>query len=80
MLTGKKKNSTRYGYYGLNLFYQEIDDNGRVEPENVIFVIGKIGNIFEKESFHHERFTYMAICLQSIEKHKNYGQSIKVLQ
>lgn len=51
---GKKKCSNKYGYYGLNLFWKEIEDQeGKILPNNVPLVINNISFIFENESFHH---------------------------
>ena len=54
MFTSKKKCSSQYQYYGLDLFFREIQDGkGRVQPKNILLVIDNIGVIFSKESFHH---------------------------
>lgn len=45
---GKKKSSSKYGYYGLNLFWKEMQDNiGHVSTNYLIFVINNMGIIFK---------------------------------
>ena len=71
-LMGRKKSSNKYGYYGLNLFWKEIQDKGgRIEPKNIILVISNIGNIFTHEIFQHERLSYLHSCLTNIQKSTN---------
>ena len=65
---GRKKSSSKYGYYGLNLFWKEIQDKGCINPNNIVLVITNIGIIFTHEIFQHERLTYLQNCLQNIQK------------
>ena len=68
-LIGRKKSSSKYGYYGLDLLFKEMQDgSGKVQPKNVPFVISNIGNIFLNDFFHHERISYMQQCIGNIEK------------
>lgn len=68
-LMGRKKSSSKYGYYGLNLFWKEIQDRtGIILPKNITLVISNIGAIFSHDVFHHERFPYLQLCLQNINK------------
>ena len=71
-LMGRKKNSSKYGYYGLNLFYKEIlDKGGRIVPKNIALVITNIGLIFSNEAFQHERYAYLQLLMTNINKSMN---------
>ncbi len=68
-LIGRKKSSSKFGYYGLDLLFREIQDGtGRVQSKNIAFVITNMGLIFMNEYFHHERITYMQQCIANIDK------------
>jgi hypothetical protein len=46
-ILGRKKNSGKFGYYGLDLFGREVMDNGgRIESRNIGLVVANIGEIF----------------------------------
>lgn len=46
-LIGRKKNSSKFGYYGLDLFFKEMQDaSGKILPRNIAFVITNMGIIF----------------------------------
>lgn len=68
-LIGRKKNSSKFGYYGLDLLCREImDGKGKVLPKHIAFAIANIGLIFEQDFFQHERMNYMQNCIANIEK------------
>lgn len=68
-LIGRKKNSSKFGYYGLDLLFKQIQDGvGKIDPKNIAFVISNIGVIFSNESFHQERMIYMQTCIANIDK------------
>lgn len=75
----RHKNSSKHGYYGLDLFFKEIQDDGSLKKELIPLVFETVKEIFLVEIFQGERINYMNTCIGWLEKGKNYGQSIKLL-
>jgi len=75
----RRKNSSKYGYYGLDLFFKEIQDDGSILPVNIPMIFDNVKEIFTVEIFQGERINYLTVCLGWLEKIKNYGQSIKLI-
>jgi hypothetical protein len=78
-LLRRAKNSSKYGYYGLDLFFKEVQDDGAISPHNMPLVFETIKEFFTVETFQGERINYLNTCIGWLERIKNYGQSIKLI-
>lgn len=59
----RSKNSGKYGYYGLDLFFKEIQDDGAIIKANITLIFEMIKEMFGYELFHGERMNYISTCI-----------------
>jgi len=75
----KQKNSNKYGNYALDLFFKELQDDGAILKELYALVFDTIKEIFTLELFQGERANYLNICIGWMEKGRNYGQAVRLI-
>jgi len=78
-LLRRKKSSSKYDYYGLNVLWKEIQDDGALDASLIPVAQEALKAIFSNESFKGLRDTYLGLCLDNIKKNRSFGQSIKLL-
>lgn len=67
----RKKCSSKYDYYGANILWKEIQDDGGLDVKLIPVALDALKTIFSSESFKNVRDAYMAQCLENIQK-SNY--------
>ena len=75
----RNKNSGKYGYYGLDLLFKEVQDEGVIAKGSIGLVFETVKEIFMVEIFQAERVNYLTTCIGWLERTKNYGQSLKLI-